>query len=69
MIKLKSACEKSALEMFIQDTMNDLYNGEIVLVFYDYQLEKLKEIFKDKLEYRYNKKEKWWICNLCQENY
>lgn len=49
---------------YMSDTKKLLRAGDDVLVFHQYQLDALTEIFKDNLESRYDAKYEWWVCHL-----
>ena len=51
-------------ETYISEITLQLSKGERIIAFFDYQLNNLKEIFKDNLEIHYNPVHEWWTCKL-----
>ena len=56
------------VESFLTDVRNQLVTTKKpVCVFCKFQLEKLKNEFGDRLEYKYDAANKWWVCKLKKE--
>lgn len=47
-------------DAFIRAAVRDLEKGEKVYLFYDYQVEDIKNIYGNEVTITYNKKYNWW---------